>query len=96
MDEKQVILQVKSILQRQLARPFKLFLFGSRALAKNSKFSDFDLIVDAGTKIDINSWRQIKAEIEQMNTLYSVDLTDYHDADPEFLKTIEADLVEVK
>lgn len=95
MKENDIIPAVNKILRQHLGSVYKLYLFGSRALNRHTENSDFDLLVDAGKKIEFGVFAKIRYEIEELPTLYSVDLTDWQAADPEFLKTIEEDLVDV-
>lgn len=95
MREDQVISEVLAILKRHLTKDFHLYLFGSRALGTQTSGSDFDFLIDAGEKIDSITMSRIQAEIEEIPTLYSVDLTDKCSIDNEFYRTIEEDLVDV-
>lgn len=90
-----VLLETRKILSRYLGPGYTLYLFGSRATGTNSENSDFDFLVDSGRKIDFGVWAQIKSDIEDLPTLYSVDITDKHAADPDFLATIQEDLCDV-
>lgn len=95
MSPKQITDEVRGILLKNLGSSFKLYLFGSRATGNNSENSDFDFLVDCGEKIEDSKWSKILGAIEDIKTLYSIDLTDKSAADPQFFKTIEKDLVDV-
>lgn len=90
-----VIPEIRRILNGYLAPGYKLYLFGSRATGTNSENSDFDFLVDSGGRIEFGVWASIKSDIDDLATLYSVDITDKYAADADFLTTIQGDLLDV-
>jgi predicted nucleotidyltransferase len=65
----------------------RIFLFGSRAKGDATKTSDFDIAVDAGSKISLGVIARIKDEIDELRTLKSIDIIDLNRVNPKF-KTI--------
>lgn len=97
MQESEIIPFVYQVIQEQLSpTPFQVYLFGSRALKTNNSFSDFDFLINMGKKIPNPQLSQIKESLSRLPTLYSLDISDYHALDPEFLQTIQKDLIEIK
>jgi predicted nucleotidyltransferase len=94
MKATQIVDAVSTILHQHLTRPYKLFLFGSRATGNSSEGSDFDFLVDAGDPIEYEVWAKIKSDIDEIPTLYDIDITDLHRAAPNFLETISEDLID--
>lgn len=95
MTEAEVVKTVWDFVNQELDHP-KLFLFGSRTQMKNEPYSDFDFIVDAGCKIPDQKLSKIRTLADDLPTLYSIDIADYHSVDPEFLETIRDDLREIE
>lgn len=95
MDPALVLAKVVEIVRTCVGKPCRVYLFGSRATSMASPGSDFDILIDAGSKVAPNEWRRLLSEIESLPTLRSIDLVDRHDTDPEFLRTIESDLIDV-
>ena len=65
----------------------RIFLFGSRAKGDARDTSDFDIAVDAGSKISLGVIARIKDEIDELRTLKSIDIIDLNRVNPKF-KTI--------
>ncbi|MGP8320413.1 MAG: nucleotidyltransferase domain-containing protein [Methanosarcinaceae archaeon] len=65
----------------------RIFLFGSRAKGDARETSDFDIAVDAGSKISLGVIARIKDEIDELRTLKSIDIIDLNRVNPKF-KTI--------
>ena len=65
----------------------QIFLFGSRAKGDARETSDFDIAVDAGSKISLGVIARIKDEIDELRTLKSIDIIDLNRVNPKF-KTI--------
>ena len=65
----------------------RIFLFGSRAKGDARDTSDFDIAVDAGSKISLGVIARIKGEIDELRTLKSIDIIDLNRVNPKF-KTI--------
>ncbi len=71
---------------------YRVFFFGSRVQGRAGRGSDVDVGIE-GPPIDPFKWTQIEEEIENLPTLYRIDLVDFNKASEEFkreaLKHIE-------
>lgn len=65
----------------------KIYLFGSRARGTAKPFSDIDLAIDAGKKLNFVEVAIAKNVIEGLNMPITVDVVDMHSI-PESLKAI--------
>ena len=95
MKEEQLLREVSSLVKEELPKA-KLFLFGSRAVQKNDKNSDFDFLIDNSTPITQATLTLIIGKINELSTLYSVDITDAQSSNPGFIDSIKGDLKEVE
>ena len=82
----EILADAANIIARHLPDA-RIFLFGSRAKGDATKTSDFDIAVDAGSKISLGVLARIKDEIDELRTLKSIDIIDLNRVNPEF-KTI--------
>ncbi|NOQ34239.1 MAG: hypothetical protein GQ567_08640 [Methanosarcinales archaeon] len=82
----EILAEVAGIVARHLPDA-RIFLFGSRAKGDARETSDFDIAVDAGSKISLGVIARIKDEIDELRTLKSIDIIDLNRVNPEF-KTI--------
>ena len=69
---------------------FALYLFGSRAKNEAVEGADIDLAISC-PQLNESTYRKIKQEIENMRTLYSIDLIHLEAVDPDFKELILAD-----
>jgi predicted nucleotidyltransferase len=81
-----ILAEVAGIVKRHLPHA-RVFLFGSRARGDARETSDFDIAVDAGSKISLGMIARIKDEIDELRTLKSIDIIDLNRVNPAF-KTI--------
>jgi len=82
----EILADATNIIARHLPDA-RIFLFGSRAKGDARETSDFDIAVDAGSKISLGVIARIKDEIDELRTLKSIDLIDLNRVNPKF-KTI--------
>ncbi len=54
----------------------KIYLFGSRAEGRPTPASDFDIALDAGTRIDGATLSHIRQDLEDSHIPYRVDVVD--------------------
>ncbi len=67
----------------------KIYLFGSRARGTNVEWSDIDLALDTGKKIDRRRVFEVSNVIEALSIPYKVDVVDIHGISEELRKAIE-------
>jgi predicted nucleotidyltransferase len=78
-------IQVAAIVQRRMPEGrYRLFLFGSRATGRAGERSDFDVGIDAGAAVPAVVMDGIREELEDLPTLYTVDLVDFATVSEEF------------
>ena len=85
--------EILAILSKYLdLSQYKIFFFGSRVKNKSTPTSDIDIGI-IGPPIAPSAWAQIEEEIENLPTLYKIDLVDFNWVSREFkeeaLKNIE-------
>ena len=80
-----IIQLVVSILKKHLNN-FTLYFFGSRSKGINLKTADIDLAID--TTCDKNLVKKAKTEIEEIDTLYSIDVVNINEIDEQFKEII--------
>lgn len=56
----------------------KIYLFGSRAIGKYTKFSDIDLAVDEGKEIEWIRIGEARSMLAESNIPYKIDIVDLH------------------
>ena len=73
------------IVRRHLPDPaYKIFLFGSRARGTAHERSDIDIGIEGPVAVPYDILASIMAEIEELPTLYSVDVVDFKRAPEQF------------
>lgn len=65
---------------------YKLFFFGSRVSGKGDERSDIDIGIEGLEKLPDIAIFNIREEIEELPTLYKIDIIDFADADEKFKK----------
>lgn len=73
-----------SIIRKNLGDKAKIYLFGSWARGDAQPTSDIDIAFDAGSKIDMGEFYQIKREIETIPTLRKIDVVDLNMSSKKF------------
>lgn len=68
------------IAQRLKKQKYQLFLFGSRALRKAKKSSDYDLAILAEKPLRLATLAQIEQDFEALPMLQKIDLIDIRSA----------------
>ncbi|MHB8362688.1 MAG: nucleotidyltransferase family protein [Patescibacteria group bacterium] len=62
----------------------KIFFFGSRVFGIKNDRSDIDLGIEYRDSIDLRILSKIKEDIDNLNTLYTVDLVDFKTVSEDF------------
>jgi predicted nucleotidyltransferase len=83
---RQLIDEITGIIKTAL-HPKKILLFGSRAIGRGKKYSDFDIAVE-GAEMDIRKERLIKEALDQKLGIFSVDLIDLDHVDADFRELV--------
>lgn len=74
----QIIQEVVDIVARHAGEGVRVLLFGSHAKQNASETSDVDLAIDAGKPLSFEVMIQIKEDVENLPTLRSIDIVDFH------------------
>jgi predicted nucleotidyltransferase len=67
---------------------YKVFFFGSRTVGKGNEYSDVDVGIQGPERISWETMSKIKGEIEELPTLYKVDIMDFYNAPEKFRRVI--------
>ena len=82
-DMRRIRAQVLDILQSYIRiSEYKIFFFGSRVEGTAGERSDID-----GEKIDKTKFAEIQDRINEIETPYTIQITDFSDADADFKET---------
>ncbi|MFH1644210.1 MAG: nucleotidyltransferase domain-containing protein [bacterium] len=60
----------------------KIYLFGSRATGEYSQYSDIDIALDAGEKIEKEKIASIRLSIDDLNIPLDIDIIDFNSISP--------------
>ena len=79
--------QVLDIIGRYLnLNEYKIFFFGSRVEGKGNERSDIDIGIEGFETVPDRAWIEIKEEIENLPTLYKIEIVDFRQVAPIFKK----------
>jgi len=87
--------QIIEILKTYLPKNAKVYAFGSRARNDAKQYSDLDLAIDLGAKIDFQLECNLKVAFEDSLIPYNVDIIDLNSINKSFKNNIEDDLIEL-
>jgi len=90
------LVQVLAILKTHLPANAKVYVFGSRAKNEAKQYSDLDLAIDLGQKLDFSLECKLKVDFEESLIPYTVDVVDLNSISESFRDNIKNDLVELK
>ncbi len=71
----------------------KIYLFGSRARGTNQQWSDIDLALDAGKKIERGRIAEMLDILAATDIPYEVDIVDFHNINSELKECIEKEKI---
>jgi predicted nucleotidyltransferase len=80
---------VAEILRGHLPAGAIVHVFGSRANGRAKRYSDIDLLVDAGGRLDLAVSIALADAFDESDLPYKVDVVDLHGISPEFRAVIE-------
>ena len=77
--------QVKNIVGKYLdLNDYRLFYFGSRVSGNGDERSDIDIGIEGDQPIKGEIITQVKDDLEDLSTLYTIDLVDFKKISPAF------------
>ena len=74
---------------------YRVFFFGSRVSGKGSERSDIDIGIEGKEPIPVSLLEKIRENINQLPTLYSIDVVDFLNASDDFKKVAREHTEEV-
>lgn len=82
--------EILAILGRHLdLTKYRVFFFGSRVAGKGTDRSDIDIGIEGPKPIPVRAWAEIQEELEQIPTLYKIELVDFRHVPPKFRHVAE-------
>lgn len=84
---------IKEILKRHLQSTAVTWAFGSRVTGKAKKFSDLDLVIDAGEPLSLDILSRLAFDFEESDLPYKVDIIDWNTISEQFRNIIMHDRV---
>lgn len=63
---------------------YRVFFFGSRVTGAGTDRSDVDVGIEGAEPIPARAWAEIEEEIENLPTLYKVEVVDFRHVAPKF------------
>jgi type I restriction enzyme S subunit len=87
---------VSNILRAHLPACARVFVFGSRALARTKPYSDLDLLIDAGRPLSLDDTAVLAEAFSESDLPFKVDLADRHRVEEWFLRIVEPERVELR
>ena len=88
MEAEAITREIARVIRQFLTEDYKIFLFGSWAKGTAADTSDVDIAIDGPKKIDQDVMIRIKAGLEGIPTLRSMDVVDLNSAGEEFKKNV--------
>ena len=84
---------VLDILRAHLPPSAKAWVFGSRATGRARRYSDLDLVIDAGRQLTLDEAARLSEAFSDSDLPYRVDLVDWQVIDDRWRRTIAAQRV---
>jgi len=80
-----ILIEIVCIFKKYICiNEYEIFLFGSRASDLASDRSDIDIGILGSQPLPLATLNDIKAEIEEIKTLYSIDIVDFASVTEDF------------
>ena len=85
-----ILNKIKNILIRGLAlkRTYQVYVFGSRSLGKNKKYSDIDIWIESSPSLTQEELAKIRDEFSESDLPIKVDIVTPETCLPEYKKSI--------
>ncbi len=85
--------EIKNIIGKYLdISQHKIFFFGSRVAGKGNERSDVDVGIEGTDEISWEIMSKIKEDIENLPTLYKIDIVDFKKVSSDFYKVAMQDI----
>jgi len=93
--QKELTKEILEIVGRHLdLKKYTVFFFGSRVSGKGSERSDIDIGIEGQEPVSDGALARIREEIEELPTLYSIDVIDFARAEDDF-KQVAREYMEI-
>ena len=89
-DHRRIVLK---ILRANLPRAARAWVFGSRATGRGRRYSDLDLVIDAGHPLTLDQLARLSEAFCDSDLPYRVDVVDWRILDDRFQRLIAAERV---
>lgn len=76
-------------------KKYKVFFFGSRVERRGSERSDIDIGIEGPKAIPLEIFAKIKEEIDEIPTLYKIDIVDFKKVGKDFYKVAKRHIEEI-
>ena len=76
------------VLAELLPTSAQIWVFGSRATGRARRYSDLDLVIDAGRRLTLDETAMLREAFEESDLPYRVDLVDWQAIDDRFRRLI--------
>ena len=94
--EKEISNEVLHIIREYLGAEYRVFLFGSRAIGTARAHSDYDFGVEGPAPIDWSILGEIQEAVEDIPTLYKIDVVDFAAVSPSFKRVAKMRIKEIE
>jgi predicted nucleotidyltransferase len=84
---------VKAIRTAHLPRDAKIWAFGSRSTGRVKRYSDLDLLIEAGRRLTLTKSADLSQAFSESDLPWKVDFIDRHGTEDDFLRRIEPDCI---
>jgi len=84
---------VLDVLRANLPPRTKAWVFGSRATGRARRYSDLDLVIDAGRRLTVDESARLAEAFSDSDLPYRVDVVDWHAIDNRFRQVIAGERV---
>ena len=81
---------VRAILKKHVPE-LTVWCFGSRVRGDNRAFSDLDLVIKGNEALKFEILTSLRADFDESNLPFKVDISDWRSLDPDFQKIITAE-----
>ena len=76
------------VLRAHLPRGAKAWVFGSRATGRANRYSDLDLVIDAGRRLSLDETARLSEAFSECDLPYPVDVVDWQAIEDRFRQLI--------
>lgn len=91
-----IIKQLQNILSQHIdPKTHAFFIFGSRGIGNNRKYSDIDIGIEGKKSLSLGTIAQLEDSFDNSNLPYTVDLVDFTTVTPQFKTVAKKHIVKI-